>query len=148
VISFTFCRDSKDQGAPGRDTVCLVETFGGIPAARRGLSLLGVTPALHLVSEEDEEAIRVSSTNYPDAQQLGDVTEVSIEILDKAAARAPKSPMYSHLWLTMPGFQRPQRDSCGGLATCCGPLSPARKSERRAKWWHHSSMRIGLSCAA
>jgi len=57
------CRDSR-------------EPLGERSGARRGLSLLGVTPALHLISEVNEEASRVSAANYPDAVQLGDVTRV------------------------------------------------------------------------
>ena len=63
----------------------LVESFAGIGGARRALQLLGVTPALHIHIESDPAANKVVAAMFPDAICLGDITEVTTDMLRESA---------------------------------------------------------------
>ena len=68
----------------------LVESFGGISGSRRALDLLGITPALHLHSETNPEACRVTTSQYPDSHSLGDLQEISHKQLVDTCAKVPR----------------------------------------------------------
>ena len=57
--------------------LCLFESFSGISAGRRALEVLGATPGLHVHCEVDEACCRVVKSQYPDAVNGGDVTELN-----------------------------------------------------------------------
>jgi hypothetical protein len=75
----------KARSAPVADELCLFENCGGISGGRRALEILGIKPGLHITTEIDEPAIRVSSTMYPEIINLGNIENVTIESVVKAA---------------------------------------------------------------
>ncbi len=71
-------RRHKDRGRVG-----LMESFRGISGGRRAFEVLGVKPCLHMASEIDEAAIRVSQSAYPQCRHLRDIKEITVDMLAK-----------------------------------------------------------------
>ena len=77
-------------------SVALLESFGGICSARQGLALLGIRPALHLCSELLGPAMKVSSHQWPDVMQLGDVKGITREVLLQHLSSCPRVRLFIH----------------------------------------------------
>lgn len=58
----------------------ILSLFDGISCARVALERTGIPVDAYYASEVDKYAIQISSKNYPDIKQLGDVTGVAIDL--------------------------------------------------------------------
>ena len=90
-----------------RHKVILVESCAGIGSGRRGLELLGIVPALYLVSEIDDAAVRVLKRQWPDAVLLGAMEDVTAESVLPHASGVPLAEVLFHFAGT------PCRGFCG-----------------------------------
>lgn len=61
----------------------VLSLFDGISCGRVALERAGIKIDKYYASEIDEYAIKVTQRNYPDTVQLGDVTKITEEMLDK-----------------------------------------------------------------
>ena len=71
------------------DELVLIGLFDGIGGARRALDLLGIAVAVYASSETDAEARRVCRYAWPDVLELGDVTAIGKEAIQKLGRMAP-----------------------------------------------------------
>jgi len=97
----------------------VIETFGGMSGGRRAVEICGVTPTMHLHYEVEETALRVSSCNYPDAQQLGDVHAITADSLRKAVHDGPAVTHVLH-------FTGPPCQNVSGLNPSGGGVSGSK----------------------
>ena len=90
-----------------RHRIGLMESCAGIGGARRGFELLGIVPAIYLVSEISEDAVRVLVHQWPDTIWLGKMEDVTSEALRPYASGCPLLRAFFHFAGTpCPGFCR------------------------------------------
>ena len=99
-----------------RQRIGLMESCAGIGGARRGFELLGIVPAIYLVSEISEDAVRVLVHQWPDTIWLGKMEDVTMEALRPHASGCPLLQAFFHFAGT----------PCPGSAA--GTLSPKESS--------------------
>ena len=88
-----------------RQQIGLIESCAGIGGARRGFELLGIIPAIYLVTEISENAVRVLKHQWPDTVWLGTMEDVTEEALLPHASGCPLMRALFHFAGTpCPGF--------------------------------------------
>ena len=79
-----------------RGLIGLVESCAGIGGARRGFELLGINPAIYLVSEIAEDAIRVLRHQWPDVVVLGAMEDVTYDTMKAHTSGCPLLRLVFH----------------------------------------------------
>ena len=67
----------------------MVDWFAGIGGLRRALEVLGIQPGSYYVAETDDHALQTLRHNYPDLQELGDITELTTDSFLNIAKAKP-----------------------------------------------------------
>ena len=64
--------------------------FGGISGFRQAWSMLGLPVGCHIAPDFDRTAIRVTSSRWPDAEQIGDITKLDSKKILELRQKYPK----------------------------------------------------------
>jgi len=99
-IGIKALRSLKEHEKPLDVKIGLVEIFAGISGARQALSLVGINPGVHVLSDTNHGSVRASRMAWPRAIPWGDIRDVDIEKVRELLQWA----LHVELWIITGAF--------------------------------------------